>query len=159
MINQVVMNRVDQFDTKHGEFVNENGWLYFEDGAGRDSNPLGALMEPPKNPKELARLQVIYWEIKLQRADTEIADLRATLKNSQNEQYLREGKAALLKYQGVVKELRQQLAAARTRFEFPGMTAQQIATAKQNEKEYRKAASDRLTKIHQLQSEIEAIKI
>lgn len=53
-----VMTRVREFDRLHGTPAQLNDWLYFPDGATREVNPQGALIDPPQNDFE--RLQNVY---------------------------------------------------------------------------------------------------
>ena len=62
---QGINAKVQQFDTSHGNYVYTNGWLLFEDGAQRENNPLGRLMEPPVDPLKLAKKIEWYWQVKL----------------------------------------------------------------------------------------------
>jgi hypothetical protein len=62
---QGVNARVKAFDNSHGNFVCVDGWVLFEDGAQREKNPLGRLMEPPADPLELARKIEWYWQVRL----------------------------------------------------------------------------------------------
>lgn len=62
--------RCDQFDAKHGNDAVQliQGWFYFSDGARRETNTLGVLIEPPENPFQRAKLIVAYHEFKLKLA-------------------------------------------------------------------------------------------
>jgi len=60
--------RIAEFDAKHGASVYADGWLYFEDGASRESNPLGSLNEPPEDPYRLAKRRLFFHEFLLARA-------------------------------------------------------------------------------------------
>jgi hypothetical protein len=60
-----VKKRIDAFCKRHGEFVcDESGWIYHENGAHRDRNPLGLLAEPDQDLYERSKMIVRYWELK-----------------------------------------------------------------------------------------------
>jgi hypothetical protein len=79
-----VKHRVTTFDTKHGGRENsvqsEGGWIYYKDGAKRETEPLGALVEPPTDPYELAVAKLNYARTVLKRANDEFANLREQLR-------------------------------------------------------------------------------
>jgi len=60
--------RVAAFDAAHGASVYKDGWLFFEDGAARESNPLGPLEAPPADPYRLAKRKLLFHEVLLARA-------------------------------------------------------------------------------------------
>jgi len=74
--------RVAKFDAKHGENVDIDGWILFEDGARRELHPLGALIEPSSNPNDLAKAIFHYWSVKLKRAVNEFEQRKRHYKNS-----------------------------------------------------------------------------
>ena len=60
--------RIADFDKRHGANVFAEGWIRFEDGAVREADPLGLMMEPPADPYERARRQAHYRKIVCERA-------------------------------------------------------------------------------------------
>ena len=80
MINNVpVKQRVEQFDAKHGASVYTDGWVWFEDGAKREGNPMGPLLEQPANPVQRRQNIVRYYEILLDRKMREFDKLKKLL--------------------------------------------------------------------------------
>jgi hypothetical protein len=79
-----VKHRVTTFDTKHGGRENsvqsEGGWIYYKDGAKRETEPLGALVEPPTDGYELAVAKLNYARTVLKRGNDEFANLREQLR-------------------------------------------------------------------------------
>jgi hypothetical protein len=67
--NNLVSQRIQQFDAKHGDNGSViNGWLIFADGARREAySPQGPLLEPPKVKQELDTIQLQYQEEMLRR--------------------------------------------------------------------------------------------
>ncbi len=62
--------RIDAFEARHGGKENsiyDGVWIYFEDGARREGNPLGALCEPPTDPRQLQKNIVRYHTFLLDR--------------------------------------------------------------------------------------------
>lgn len=59
--------RVAKFDAMHGASIYDGVWLYFEDGARREGDPLGALCEPPTDPRQLQKNIVRYHTFLLNR--------------------------------------------------------------------------------------------
>ena len=70
-----VKARIAGFERAHGDSILHNGWIYFQDGAVRELNPLGLLAEPPEDPWKLAVRIRDYWQLKMAVA-TEAFDLR-----------------------------------------------------------------------------------
>lgn len=69
-----VKARVEDFDARHGANVLRDQWIFFEDGATREVNPVGALLEPPSDPRELAQNKLRYHTILLTRATNEFEE-------------------------------------------------------------------------------------
>jgi hypothetical protein len=64
-----VKARVAEFDEVNGNDCIEIGdMLVFSNGACRDRDPLGQLIDPPNNEYERCRQVVRYWETRMQRA-------------------------------------------------------------------------------------------
>jgi len=60
--------RVEKFDIENGMdaiLVDGGAWLLFSNGARREVSPIGALVDPPANLYERARLIVKYHQTKL----------------------------------------------------------------------------------------------
>jgi hypothetical protein len=74
-----VKQRIDVFCQRHGDFVCDTGWIYHEDGANRDKNPLGLLAEPDpdlyKRSQDIAR----YWQIRYDLAAEEFQNYKHEL--------------------------------------------------------------------------------
>ena len=63
-----VATRVKAFDARHGASVEDDQWVLFEDGARREVNPLGPLIDPSSDLQENARRILHYHSVRLQRA-------------------------------------------------------------------------------------------
>jgi hypothetical protein len=62
-------NRLEVFHEENGgDCVLVNGWYVYSNGARRDENPVGALIDPPADPFERAKLQVAYHSMKVNAA-------------------------------------------------------------------------------------------
>lgn len=61
----------EKFDAEHGDFVFVDGYLYFEDGAVRENNPMGVSILPPHDLLQRSKKIVYYWTIKLKLASEE----------------------------------------------------------------------------------------
>jgi hypothetical protein len=61
-----IMQRIADFDAKHGASVCRDGWIYFEDGAARETNPLGPMMGVPTDPRRAAQRKLTYAETVLE---------------------------------------------------------------------------------------------
>lgn len=62
--------RIDAFEARHGGKENsiyDGVWIYYADGARREGNPLGALCEPPTDPRQLQKHIVRYHRFLLDR--------------------------------------------------------------------------------------------
>lgn len=60
--------RIAAFDKSHGASVYHDGWIRFVDGAYREANPLGLMVDPPTEPYELAKRKSHYHKIVFERA-------------------------------------------------------------------------------------------
>ena len=85
-----VGNCLAEFDSQHGESFVYDGWVLFADGATREVNPLGLLVEPPSDPYEKAKRIALYWKLVFEKAVRDfdagrqyLADLAAENLNSQ----------------------------------------------------------------------------
>lgn len=74
-----VTERIANFERIHGASVYDGVWLYFEDGARREGNPLGPLMEPPDNPQARQQNIVFYHKLALEHATDEFDALKKQL--------------------------------------------------------------------------------
>lgn len=74
-----VQRRIDQFNEMHGPFVNVNGWYYHVDGAMRDGNALGPLIDQPREPRQRCRNIVTYWNAILKGKVSEFDELKERL--------------------------------------------------------------------------------
>ena len=71
------------FDAEHGgEPLQIDAWLYFQDGAKRESNPLGVMMPPPRDPFKRAQRIKYFYERKLGRMVKDFQRLKRRLKES-----------------------------------------------------------------------------
>lgn len=67
--HQGVTARVRAFDTENGrDCIRLGGMLVYSNGARRDPDPLGPLIDPPDNDYERNRIVVQYWEERVRRA-------------------------------------------------------------------------------------------
>lgn len=66
-LHSLAKQRCTQFDARHGGDAVQiaPGWLLFADGATRETNTMGPLIEPPDNPFQRAKLIAAYHEHKL----------------------------------------------------------------------------------------------
>ena len=64
----VVNGRIAAFDRRHGASVFIDGWIVYADGATREGDPFGALMEPPADPWERAKKIALHHRIIYDRA-------------------------------------------------------------------------------------------
>lgn len=75
-----VKQRIEQFDTKNGDdAICIDGWLLFSNGAMRELNPLGALIDPPEDAIKRSRNIVRYRHELVQRAENEFKELKRQL--------------------------------------------------------------------------------
>jgi hypothetical protein len=75
-----VKYRREEFDKRHGgNAVQVDEWLVYSDGAMREVNPLGALLEPDADPFKCAQVVVRYYENRVQRAVEEFDAYKAHL--------------------------------------------------------------------------------
>lgn len=63
-----INQRIAAFDKRHGASIYDDAWIRFEDGACREVNPLGSLLEPPTDPYDRARRRAVYHKIIFERA-------------------------------------------------------------------------------------------
>jgi hypothetical protein len=82
-----VKERIQQFDLAHGDdpVRVDDRWLLFEDGAHREVNAYGALIDPPADNKKRLQLIVRYHEEKVKRAQTRFDNERIQVKGRANE--------------------------------------------------------------------------
>ena len=60
--------RLATFDKLHGASVYDEGWIRFEDGACREADPMGVMMDPPAHPFDLAKRKARYHKVVFERA-------------------------------------------------------------------------------------------
>ncbi|HWA25700.1 MAG TPA: hypothetical protein VG734_08575 [Lacunisphaera sp.] len=83
-----VRQRIAAFDKKNGgDGVEINGAIYYSNGAIRDTEPLGALIDPPRDPQERCKIQLSYWQELQRRAVAEFDEVKS--------QYLTNAKVGL----------------------------------------------------------------
>ena len=58
-----VVGRVRAFDDEHGDSIQYEGWIFYSDGAARETNPQGVLKSPPTDPWELAKKIASFREL------------------------------------------------------------------------------------------------
>jgi hypothetical protein len=63
-----VNQRIAAFDRLHGASIFHEGFIRFEDGACREANPLGVMVDPPADPWDRAKRVLMYRKIIFQRA-------------------------------------------------------------------------------------------
>ena len=76
--------RVEKFHEIHGNSISYDGHYLFEDGASREINPMGAMIDAPADPHTKAKRVELYWRIKLERATDQFHRLRAEIKRGIN---------------------------------------------------------------------------
>lgn len=70
----------EHFDIIHGkDCVGINGTLYYRDGARMGQDAYGDMQEPPSDPAELAKMQIVYLRERLRRAVLEFDELKRQL--------------------------------------------------------------------------------
>ena len=70
----------EHFDIIHGaDCVGINGTLYYRDGARMGQSAYGDMLEPPTDPAELAKMQIVYFRERLRRAVLEFDELKRQL--------------------------------------------------------------------------------
>jgi hypothetical protein len=77
MYDLSVLTRVQAFDAEHGDHVTHANWVFFIDGAMREAEPSGPLIDPPvADPYKLWDNITRYREVKLSRAVRVFDDLK-----------------------------------------------------------------------------------
>lgn len=74
-----VSQNVRAFDTKHGKNSVLNGWIYFEDGAVRENDLLGRLIDPPEDEYEKLKNIIHYHRGRLAKAVSEFDQFNESL--------------------------------------------------------------------------------
>lgn len=70
--------RVKAFEKANGnDGINLGDFILFSNGACRDSNPIGALIDPPQDPSRRASNIVRYWEARTMRARARFTEVKA----------------------------------------------------------------------------------
>lgn len=110
-----------EFDEEHGgKYVGHNGWLYYPDGARRESIAMGLCLDPPDDKFACAKAIVVYHKLVLERALNKFHVTKENVKAAA-EQCLRNGDyfgdeeeavKMLTKMKKEIAVLRQNLAAA-----------------------------------------------
>jgi len=83
---ELAKRTAEEFDKRHGgnPILDENRcWLYFPDGCYRETNPLGARVEP-KDPYRRAGFAVAYYQAKLELAIDEFTRFKRNLLSRTN---------------------------------------------------------------------------
>lgn len=75
------MSSITEFDAKHGEYIVDNGWVYFEDGACRENNSYGMMSSPddldtPEHQRSVKQNVVRYWALRLERVTAEFQNIK-----------------------------------------------------------------------------------
>ena len=84
MYGNSVTERIQTFHRMHGNCIISKGWVYFEDGAVRENNPYGPLIEPSNDPHERAKKVLFYYKLKLQEAVCEFDNHKTALRIQAN---------------------------------------------------------------------------
>lgn len=114
MANQTAKN----FDIRNGrDAVQLNGWLVFSNGAMREVNPMGALIDPPEDKYERAKIQVRYREALYRKAVDDFNTLRQALIANAEFGSAKEAVAQLKDARKIVKQRQIALKQARDRME------------------------------------------
>jgi hypothetical protein len=69
-----VAERVAAFDKLHeeqGPGLRSGAWIVFPDGARREVNPMGALIDPPREEIDRMRARTVYLKIRFEQANSE----------------------------------------------------------------------------------------
>jgi len=129
----------EHFHIIHGpDSIGINGMLYYPDGARMGQSALGEILEPPTDPAELAKMQIVYFRERLRRAVLEFDELKRQLasqaKASRDWGYPLPPDSELERLKSMqrgVQELRAQLEAAeeRLRVATPGANGARLQAA------------------------------
>jgi hypothetical protein len=118
MIEHHATQMARQFEAEHGpDFEQDDGWIFYPDGARRELNPLGAYMQPPAGEVERCELVVYFHELRVARlvAEFDAAKVRAKAAvGGDHEGNLR----GLEKKRRMLRHRRRQLEAAREAYRF-----------------------------------------
>ena len=72
--------RIEEFDVRHGsDCLRVDGWIVYSDGASRDTDPYGPLLEPSQDLFERSKLIVTYYVEKHRRAAAEFESERESM--------------------------------------------------------------------------------
>ena len=72
---------IRDFHKRHGaDQINVDGWLLWPNGAMREANAYGALIDPPADPWECAKKVLWYWTCRLKRAVADFDAAKANLR-------------------------------------------------------------------------------
>lgn len=119
MNDSIVKQRVMAFHANHGaECSNDGAWHYYPDGAKRDVDPLGALVEPPdpatpQGEWDRAQNKLMFWKCKLNAAVNQFDDLNTRLAHTIPADPDAE-LAVLKKLQALIGDLKEQVTQAET---------------------------------------------
>lgn len=69
--------RIECFEKIHGpDFACGEAFIYYQDGARREHNPLGAFNEPPEDPRKLYHNICHFYQLKLDQAVSQFDELK-----------------------------------------------------------------------------------
>lgn len=123
--------RIENFDKLHGgdEAISDGTWVYFPDGAVREVNTMGALCEPPENPRERHKKIVYYHTILAKRALLTFDDFKSKLKENPGGWTHAESNLAELKeHADFARDCQKELEAAKAELEkyLPGYVSPEL---------------------------------
>jgi len=74
-----------RFHHEHGpEHLLIDGWIFYPDGATREEDPMGMLMNPPTDEKDLTKHKLIYQKEILRRLTNKFAEMKSELAQQAN---------------------------------------------------------------------------
>jgi hypothetical protein len=153
-----VGSRVRAFDERHGDYVVFNGWIYFQDGAVREINPMGPLIEPPENAVKRQEKIVWFWQKKTELAIEEFTVRKRSMlvfvRAHINTKYAVPGRDA--EQVQILKNLRKKVVAANTCLD---LAKAKLKELQPNVERDERAHAEDLQKLAEYEQEISQIEV
>ena len=71
----------DENENQNCSAIKSGAWLYFHTGARREVNPYGPFIDPPEDPRELAKAQAIYLKLVFNRASYRFSERKRDIEH------------------------------------------------------------------------------